>query len=271
MATWRRARSLDVLADEVRARHPGTTVWDIGDPAHQETWSDHNPTAAGVVCAIDILGNKGLGLAWFAERVRASKHPALKYVIYNRRISLFGGPWQAYYGSNPHTTHVHVSVGTGPDGRSTGPYDDRSPWGIAPPPPKETTMALTPAQEKILKAGTSRIEALAQGRDTTVTHWATDNTAVEPMWTVQALKRLEQRGAELAAMLAVILGAVQGDRTETILARINEVAAAESARDAELRTLVEQGQSGELDAAEVVRLMGERLMVGATPTGPAGG
>jgi peptidoglycan hydrolase-like protein with peptidoglycan-binding domain len=26
---------------------------------------------------------------------------------------------------------MHVSVGTGPDGRSTGPYDSTQPWGIA--------------------------------------------------------------------------------------------------------------------------------------------
>src|SRR5690606_14777101 len=29
-----------------------------------------------------------------------------------------------------HTRHMHVSVGVGPDGRSTGPYDDTSPWGL---------------------------------------------------------------------------------------------------------------------------------------------
>lgn len=128
---WRLARSLETLRDEIRALYPGTTVWTIGDAAHQKGASDHNPNAAGVVCAIDVLADGGLDLGWFAEQVRTSNHPALKYVIYNRRIASKGGGWRPYYGSNPHTTHVHVSVGVGPDGRSTGPYDNTSPWGVA--------------------------------------------------------------------------------------------------------------------------------------------
>lgn len=129
--SWRVARSLQTLTSEVRSRWPGTTVWTIGDAAHQKGASDHNPNAAGVVCAIDVLADGGLDLGWFAEQVRTSNHPALKYVIFNRRIASKGGGWRAYHGSNPHTTHVHVSVGVGPDGQSTGPYDDTSPWGVA--------------------------------------------------------------------------------------------------------------------------------------------
>ncbi|WFE45294.1 hypothetical protein [Verrucosispora sp. WMMD1129] len=131
MASWRLARSLEVLRDEIRALHPGTTVWTIGDEAH--VVSDHRPNAAGVVCAIDVLGDGGLDLARFAEVVRTSGHPAAKYVIHARRVAsaAYGWTWRTYTGSNPHTTHVHVSVGVGPDGRSTGPYDDTSPWGLA--------------------------------------------------------------------------------------------------------------------------------------------
>lgn len=131
---WRLARSLVVLRDEIRSLHPGTTVWTIGDQAHRSTWSDHNPTSSGVVCAIDVLGDKGLGLAAFAEHLKRVNHRAVKYVIFNRRVwskARNGDGWRRYSGSNPHTTHVHVSVGVGPDGRSTGPYDDTSPWGLA--------------------------------------------------------------------------------------------------------------------------------------------
>jgi hypothetical protein len=132
---WRLARSLVVLRNEVRALHPGTTVWDIGDESHQGTASDHNPNPAGVVCATDTLRNAGLDLGWYAERVRQAGldgHPAPKYVIYNRRIASRSRDWtwRTYGGSNPHTSHVHVSVGNGPDGQSTGPYDDTSPWGL---------------------------------------------------------------------------------------------------------------------------------------------
>lgn len=135
---WRLARSLDVLSAEIRAAAPGTTIWSIGDQAHASTWSDHNPNAAGVVCAIDVLGNAGLDLAKLAETVRragAAGHPAAKYVIYYRRIAgrHTGWQWRKYTGTNPHTSHVHVSVGVGSDGRSTGPYDDTAPWGVAGP------------------------------------------------------------------------------------------------------------------------------------------
>lgn len=130
---WRVARSLEVLTTEVRQLHPGTTVWTLGDAAHRATASDHNPNAADVVCAGDFLPDRGLNLQWFVDRVVASRHPALKYVIYNRRIfsvARASEGWRSYSGSNPHTGHAHVSVGRGPDGRSTGPYDDTSPWGL---------------------------------------------------------------------------------------------------------------------------------------------
>lgn len=128
---WRRARSLVVLEREIQQVAPGTTVWDIGDQDHQTRASDHNPNPAGVVCAVDVLGNAGLDLAHLAETVRTSGHPAGKYVIYRDRIASAsrGWRWRSYGGA--FHSHVHVSVGRGPDGRSTGPYDDTSPWGLA--------------------------------------------------------------------------------------------------------------------------------------------
>ncbi|MEU6246425.1 peptidoglycan-binding domain-containing protein [Glycomyces sp. NPDC047010] len=134
MASWRLARALQVLTTEIRTVHPGTTVWSIGDEDHQNGYSDHNPNASGVVCAIDVLGDRGLDLDVFARYLAAHPHPAVKYVIHNGQIwsrARAGEGWRKYTGSNPHRTHVHVSVGTGPDGRSTGPYDNASPWGIA--------------------------------------------------------------------------------------------------------------------------------------------
>lgn len=133
-SSWRLARSLEVLRSEIRSLHPGTTVWTIGDAAHRASASDHNPTSSGVVCAIDVLGDKGLDLRAFANHIKKTNHKAVKYVIFDRRIwskARNSEGWRYYGGSNPHTTHVHVSVGVGPDGRSTGPYDDTSPWGVA--------------------------------------------------------------------------------------------------------------------------------------------
>ncbi|MFV2094814.1 hypothetical protein ACFHW1_04895 [Micromonospora sp. LOL_014] len=126
---WRNARSLDVLADEIEAVAPGTTVWTIGDEDHQEDWSDHNPNeCCDVVCAADVLDDAGLDLQWLADTITRTDPPALKYVIWRDRIWLPGYGWQPYRGQ--FHTHVHVSVGWGPDGRSTGPYDDTSPWGV---------------------------------------------------------------------------------------------------------------------------------------------
>lgn len=133
MSGWRLARSLETLRGEIRSVYPGTTVWTIGDQSHAAGRSDHNPNPQGVVCAVDVLADGGLDLAAFAEHLRKTNHKAVKYVIFNRRIwskALNSQGWRPYRGSNPHTTHVHVSVGVGPDGRSTGPYDDTSPWGI---------------------------------------------------------------------------------------------------------------------------------------------
>lgn len=130
---WRLAKSLQTLEREIHARYPGTTVWDIGDQDHASGYSDHNPNAYGVVCAIDVLGDKGLSLSSFAEALRTSGHPQLKYVIFNRRIASRsnGWKWVAYTGKNPHATHVHASVGTGSDGRSAnGTYDSTVSWGV---------------------------------------------------------------------------------------------------------------------------------------------
>jgi hypothetical protein len=130
---WRLARSLATLRNEVRTLHPGTRVDTIGDADHAGSASDHNPNAAEVVCAADFFADRGLKLGDFAEHLRRTNHRAVKYVIYNRRLwskTRAGEGWRPYNGSNPHTSHVHVSVGVGPDGRSTGPYDDTSPWGL---------------------------------------------------------------------------------------------------------------------------------------------
>jgi len=135
--SWRLARSLEVLRAEVNALAPGRSKASdgtIGDTAHQSGASDHNPNAAGVVCALDLTHDPahGADMHRIAEHIRTRRHPALKYVIWNRRIASAssGWAWRTYTGSNPHTKHMHVSVGTGPDGRSTGPYDDTSPWGL---------------------------------------------------------------------------------------------------------------------------------------------
>lgn len=145
MASWRLAKSLAKLEAEIKAAYPGTTVWDIGDEDHQAGYSDHNPNAKGVVCAIDVLGDGGMNLAKFVAHLLDNPHPNLRYVIYNEVIyqRKNGFEPQEYNGPNKHKGHAHASVGNGPDGRSTTNYDNGSTsWRIAsmgdgaPPPAK---------------------------------------------------------------------------------------------------------------------------------------
>lgn len=128
----REAYSLEQLEDEVQEFYPGTTTWEEGDKAHQATWSDHNKNRYGVYCAKDLLSNAGLPLKAFVAWITANPHPNLRYVIhdhkiYHRRDNFAPKP---YNGINAHEKHVHVSVGNGPDGRSTTDYDSRESWGI---------------------------------------------------------------------------------------------------------------------------------------------
>jgi hypothetical protein len=144
MSDWRLAKSLIVLTSEIEYLFPDTTVWDIGDAAHQDSWSDHNPNVCcDVVCAVDVLPDRGLNLAKFVAHLVANPHPNLRYVIFNELIyqRKNGFKPQEYNGPNKHKGHAHASVGNGPDGRSTGNYDSTASWeiddlGNAPTPPK---------------------------------------------------------------------------------------------------------------------------------------
>lgn len=128
--SWRLARSLVVLRDEIDALAPNRSKeYDgtIGDELHQARKSDHNPNYLGVVCAFDATHDPagGADMGVISVAVARSGHPALKYVIHDRRIWTPLHGWQNYSGENPHKTHMHVSV--------TGDYDDTRPWGIASP------------------------------------------------------------------------------------------------------------------------------------------
>jgi len=131
----RRAKATEALLAQVNVacptRNKGSDGW-IGDTAHQNTKSDHNPNSAGVVQAQDITHDPkgGFDSYKFAEHLRTHKDKRVKYVISNRKIfSGNAGPqawvWRSYSGKNPHDQHVHVSVG---DTAST--YDDKSAWDI---------------------------------------------------------------------------------------------------------------------------------------------
>lgn len=143
--TWRVARSLDVLLGEVNTFAPHRSkVSDgsIGDAAHAIRSSDHNPWrqagGIGVVGARDFTHDPtgGLDCQHLAEHLAGmlatGQHPALAsgaYIIWRRRIlsrDRLGEGWRAYYGSNPHEAHLHLSVATSATG-----FDSLAPWGYS--------------------------------------------------------------------------------------------------------------------------------------------
>lgn len=138
---WRVARSLDTLChqiDECWPRRSRASDGSIGDAAHATRNSDHNPWLViggkGVVTARDFTHDPDCGFDAhaFAERLRLSRDPRIKYVISDRRLfssTLRPWEWRPYNGTNPHDKHTHVSVVA--DRRC----DDTRPWvGVEPPP-----------------------------------------------------------------------------------------------------------------------------------------
>lgn len=137
MAAWRVAESLLTLRDQVNAFAPNRSkISDgfIGDASHAAVPSDHNPNQYGVVCAYDITHDpkNGLDAHALADRLLQRRHPNLKYIISNGRIAgdWANYKWTKYRGIDPHDTHIHISVGTGEDGKSNPPYDDKNLWNV---------------------------------------------------------------------------------------------------------------------------------------------
>jgi hypothetical protein len=163
---WRLAPSLIALFEQAKDLYPNrrtTSDGSIGDQAHQNRQSDHNPNSAGWVTAGDISHDPGRFDAHaFAEKLRRRRDPRVKYVISNRRMfasyataSRAAWAWGRYSGANPHTIHAHVSVlNTG-----TGLHDTR-PWF--------SEDVMTPAQEAKLNR---LIEAVGSLREHEKAHY----------------------------------------------------------------------------------------------------
>lgn len=85
----------------------------------QNPGSDHEPNAMGYATAVDLTDDKANGCdadAW-AEHLRTTRDPRVKYVICNRRMfssyptsTHLAWTWRPYSGSNPHDKHTHLSI-----------------------------------------------------------------------------------------------------------------------------------------------------------------
>jgi len=90
----------------------------IGNRAHQNSFSDHNPDAKGIVRAIDIdrdlAGKKKPDLMPdLADQIRhaAKSDKRIAYIIFAGKIASprMGWRWRKYRGINPHDHHCHIS------------------------------------------------------------------------------------------------------------------------------------------------------------------
>lgn len=153
--SWRVARSLDKLLDEINRRSPNRSKKSdggIGNAEHASRDSDHNPwvtlNGLGIVTARDFTHDPDDGFDagefadWLRKRCRAGSEHRVKYIISNRRIASAtkeNWAWRPYTGPNAHQHHVHVSVLSTP-----GRYDDERSWGwVQAPATEEDDMSFT--------------------------------------------------------------------------------------------------------------------------------
>jgi hypothetical protein len=145
MTNWWASYAVISLRNEVDLRWPDRNKDSdgiIGDAAHAARVSDHNPRPDGEVCAIDIT-SESIDYNWLAEHLRQRSlngDARIKYVINQRKIfdKLVSPDWRAYDGTDPHISHVHVSVI--PHAAANPSWDIRP---VIPPKGKETMLVLT--------------------------------------------------------------------------------------------------------------------------------
>lgn len=214
----------------------------IGDAAHAAGTSDHNEDPDGTVDAWDMdvdlrSGNDAAAIEALKRAFQA--HPAARYWIHNRQIAHRNNGWrrEAYAGANPHDKHVHWNSNEATE-------DSTAPWIL------EDDM--TP-QELL---GT-KVASPALG-DRTVADWLKGGQSAANK--VDALASKVDALAQVVATLATP-GAGQAlmDKLQEIDDEATARAAAEEQRDAEQRAWLEQHDSGQLSAEEVVQRLAERL------------
>jgi murein L,D-transpeptidase YcbB/YkuD len=125
------APALLKLREQVNHMFPNRSRVDdcmVGDLSHQSRISDHNPNRFGIVTALDLTHDPrhGFDSYAFADYLKDTADPRIKYVISNRRIWNTSDGWRRYIGLNPHDHHVHISV----KGQQKY-YNDDSDWDLS--------------------------------------------------------------------------------------------------------------------------------------------
>lgn len=165
---WTLAPCLVTLRAQVNAAWPDRSKdsdGTIGDEAHAQTKSEHNPDAAGVVRAFDITHDPAHGCDGnkLAAQLVTSRDSRILYLIWNRRIcrsypkpGIPAWSWAAYSGPDPHTNHVHLSVV--PDARA----NSTTWWRLIATATQPKEVDMTPEQDKILNYHTDQLRDVAQ-------------------------------------------------------------------------------------------------------------
>lgn len=168
---WRAMTSLLVLRDQANLIAPNRSRASdglVGDEAHQDTNSDHNPhyvpgVGSEIVTALDLTHDPAHGFDSydFAEALRRNRDRRIKYVISNHRIfsSYASGSrpawtWGTYNGIDPHTNHVHVSV------LDAVISDTNTPWNL-----DGFEVDMTPTQQYIQHVMNYRIIGIIKMQD----------------------------------------------------------------------------------------------------------
>ena len=151
MTNWELVPCLKVLLDEFNEVAPNRSKASdgtIGDAAHQERSSNHNPddTAGSKtpqtdsdskpdVRALDVTAAGGwpspmtfdLAMNEIRKRHKSGADDRLVEIIWNRHIATPGTDWNwiPYNGSNAHTQHGHLGASS-----NSSKESDTSPWGI---------------------------------------------------------------------------------------------------------------------------------------------
>ena len=130
---WRVAPSIKTFGDQIMAARGSTaslpTDGTLGDTAHSNRVSDHNPDPQGIVRALDFHEHTPGFVDAVGEALRARKDPRLKYFIHDDRLfssyatsSRKAWEWGPYTGINGHENHGHLSV------VSTAIANNTDPW-----------------------------------------------------------------------------------------------------------------------------------------------
>lgn len=125
---WQLAPSLIALeaqANRLAPRRSTASDGSIGDQAHRQRQSDHNPSG-GYVHGIDITQDprNGMDIHAHARNIAARHDGRVEYIISLGMIwERSTGRWVRYGGENPHNKHAHFSIR-----HTTLARYDTSPW-----------------------------------------------------------------------------------------------------------------------------------------------